>query len=163
MIAILEEDRRRRFFPKCPVIEGLPETQNDREFLEMEQLRLKLDNEALNTEGALALRRESRKREKKRKAQAFFREKKAEKMLKAVGRLPFCELVDGEYIFHPLEIPAYEGPRKLRKFMTLEEFQEAKANRTNDEWWVEGMFPGSPREQFSDQEWVGEEGGLDES
>ena len=65
MINTLEEGRRRPFFPKCPVIDGAPESTSDREYLEMENLRLCLDKNFMESAGVLALLGEERARKKK--------------------------------------------------------------------------------------------------
>ena len=145
------------------MIDGEPESISDREYLEMENLRLNLDKEFMESEGILALLRAERARQKKRKAQDFFRRKKAEKLMKELGRPPFCELINNEYVFHPLEIPPFEGPRRIRRFMSLEEFQEEKKKNVNNEWWDEGRIPWTAEERNMVQEWEGAESGLDDS
>ena len=162
MISRLEEDRSRRFFPRCPVIDGKRESTSDREFLEMENLRLKLDKAFMESEGVLALQKIARVRQKKKKAQEFFRQKKAEKMMKELGRPPFCELIDGKYVFHPLKIPPFDGPSKTRRFKSIEEFQEEKQKKGDSEWWEEGNIPWTTEEEYLEREWIGTGGGLDE-
>ena len=160
---LLDAERRKRFFPKCPVATGKAETNDDRIFLAIEEARLQADRIHLKSDGFLALQKARNAHEKKRKAQLFFSAKKREREIKRLGRLPFCELIDNKYVFHPLEIPKHAPVgtlQKSRRFMSMEEFDEEKRNRGEKEWWTSESIPWTQEEM--EQEWQGPSGGLDD-